>query len=89
MFIYTKIWIKNDFFKLISKNVVLVDMLIFSDIHMGRKRFLKVISKQRPLSRNVDIFRHMDKKQFFQSDLKKSTFSLNIDIFGDMGKKKT
>ena len=53
----------NDFFQIISKNVVFVDILIFSYIHMGKKRFLKVISNQRALSRKVDIFEHIAKKK--------------------------
>ena len=43
---------------------IFLEMFIFADI--GKKRFLKVISKKRPFSRNVDIFGYMNKKRYFQ-----------------------
>ena len=42
MMIFTKeIWTKNDFFNLISKNVVSADIMMFSHISIAKKRFLQ------------------------------------------------
>ena len=44
-----------------------------------------MITKNRPLRRNVDIKRALaKKKQFFHSAHKNSPFLLNVDIFGHM-----
>ena len=45
-----------------------------------------MVTKNRPLSRNVDIERVMENKQIiFHSDHKNRPFLWNVDIFGHIG----
>ena len=60
MLISTEIWTNN--FQTDLKKCFR-QLLRFSDI--GKKLFLKVIFKKRPLSRNDNIFVHMNKKKVF------------------------
>ena len=48
-------------------------MLIFSNI-LQKRKFLKVFSKNRPFSRNVETFGNIDQTKIFQRHLKQVTF---------------
>ena len=49
---------------------------------------LKVISRKRNFSRNVEIYGYFGRNKVFQRYLKKGSFSSTFEIFGDMGKKR-
>ena len=59
-------------------------MLVLSEL-WPKIDFFLVITKKRPLSRNVDIKRFISKKRFLHSYQKNRPFLWNNDIFGHMG----
>ena len=86
--IFSDIWTKSDLLKIISKNALFFDMLIYANILKKKQRFLQLISK------NVlffDMFTYAKiwiKKVVIHNDLKKHSFLRYVDIIGYMNKKR-
>ena len=68
---------KNLIFQMILKNVVFVDMLMYTDL-WRKKQYFSNDLKNRALSRNVDIYGNMDKNRFFQNDLKQLRTNIGL-----------
>ena len=66
--------VKNNFFTMISKNVLHPGMLIFMDLWTKNDCFQNDLNK-RAFPQNIVIYGFMDKNDFFQNDLKISSFS--------------
>ena len=75
---------KTGFFEMISKNVVSIDMLIFSDV-WAKYDFFKMISRKYHFPQNVDIF---GKTIFSKMISRKQPFPRNVNIIGNMDKKR-
>ena len=69
-----------------DKNEWTFKMISIKLTHMAKKRFLKVLSKQRNFPWNVDIFDDMGKNRFLKVISKQRHFSRNVDKSGDMAK---
>ena len=73
LLILAVVWAKNDFFIMITKNLLLLEMLIVHEI--WAKTIFHSDHKKGPFARNDYCFRHMAKNDFFKISSKKLPFA--------------